>query len=222
MFEGPLDLLLYLIRKQNLNILTIPIAKITDQYMGYINNMQILNIDLAAEYLLMAAMLLAIKSRMLLPKPKVEIEEDETDPRNELIQKLIEYEKMKLAALNLDELPTANRDYMWLDVLINDTSKVLPSVVVSDLAKARKSLILKSIIEHKEHHMKKQELSVREYMSGILRLLSTAGETPFMQLFDPSLGISYIVVNFIAILELTKEGLISLAILNNDIIVSLI
>lgn len=222
MFEGPLDLLLYLIRKQNLNILAIPIAKITHQYMGYINNMQILNIDLAAEYLLMAAMLLAIKSRMLLPKPKIEVEEDQTDPRNELIQKLIEYEKIKLAAQNLDELPTSNRDYMWLDVLINDSSKILPVVVVNDLAKAWKSLILKSIIEHKEHHMKKQELSVREYMSNILRYLSTSGETTFMQLFDPNLGISYIVVNFIAILELTKEGLIGLSILNNDIMVSLI
>ena len=221
MFEGPLDLLLYLIRKQNLDILSIPITKITDQYMGYINEMQILNIDLASEYLLMAAMLLAIKSRMLLPKPKLEVEDVEIDPRNELIQKLLEYEKIKQVALELDQFPTANRDYMWVEALLNESSEMLPALVIDDLTKAWKSLMLRSIVNYKEHHIKRQELSIREYMSNILHTLSQNGETEFMALFDAKLGVSYIVVNFIAILELTKEGLIGIFTRNNNIIVSL-
>jgi segregation and condensation protein A len=222
MFEGPMDLLLYLIRKQNLDILSIPIAKITEQYMGYINEMQILNINLAAEYLLMAAMLLAIKSRMLLPRPNILLEEEDTDPRHELIQKLLEYEQIKLVAVELDRLPTANRDYMWLDVLLNDNSKLLPNVMVDDLTRAWKSLILKSITAHKEHHMKREELSIKEHMSSILRMLNETGIAKFMSLFKPSMGVSYIVVNFIAILELSKKGLISISTSENDIMVSLL
>lgn len=224
MFEGPLDLLLYLIRKQNLDILAIPIAKITDQYIAYINAMQVLNIDLAAEYLLMAAMLLEIKSRMLLPKLKhaEAIDDNEVDPRQELIAKLIEYEKIKLAAYKISELPTANRDYMWLDILVNDTYKEPPQVSLDDLKNVWHNILLKSLANHREHHIHRQELSVREHMTNIVRKLSELKQASFLALFNPSSGVAYVVVNFIAILELTKEGLIKLATDDNqEIIVSL-
>lgn len=221
MFEGPLDLLLYLIRKQNLDILTIPIAKITAQYVGYINAMQTLNIDLAAEYLLMAAMLLEIKSRMMLPKPKPEELEEAEDPRNELIQKLIEYEKIKLAAQNLTDLPQANRDYLWLDVLINNTLPLLPQVTTEDLQKAWHNVLIKSITQNKEHHINRQELSVREYMSNIVRQLQQIGDCTFSKLFDAKGGISHVVVNFIAILELGKEGIITMFMQDNEIMINL-
>ncbi|MFN7095040.1 MAG: segregation and condensation protein A [Burkholderiales bacterium] len=221
MFEGPLDLLLYLIRKQNLDILAIPIAKITDQYILYINAMQVLNINLAAEYLLMAAMLLEIKSRMLLPQPKrATVEEDiETDPRQELIQKLLEYEKIKLAAINLAKVPTVNRDYMWLDVLMNESEPLLAQLNPDELKKAWHTALLKSMVTHKEHHIKRQELSVREHMANLVRKLAQVHQASFLELFDHSQGIAHVVVNFIAILELAKEGLIQLTSKSNDEIV---
>jgi len=221
MFEGPLDLLLYLIRRQNLDILTIPIAKITTQYISYINTMQTLNIDLAAEYLLMAAMLLEIKSRMMLPRPKHEEVESEEDPRHELIQKLIEYEKIKHAAQSLADLPQANRDYFWLDVAINNSETVLPSVTLEDLQNAWHNVLLKSLAQNKKHHIKAQELSVREYMSNIIRSLQKSGQCTFFTLFDVDYGVSHVVVTFIAILELGKEGIIALYMQENEIIVSL-
>lgn len=221
MFEGPLDLLLYLIKRQNLDILTIPIAKITTQYISYINAMQTLNIDLAAEYLLMAAMLLEIKSRMMLPQQKNEEANSEEDPRHELIQKLIEYEKIKHVAQNLADLPQANRDYFWLNVVINDSLPIFPNVTLSDLQNAWHSVVLKNMTQNKQHHIKRQELSVREYMSNIIRSLQKTKQSTFFALFEADYGISHIVVNFIAILELGKEGVIILYMQENEIIVSL-
>lgn len=210
MFEGPLDLLLYLIRKQNLDILQIPIAKITDQYVAYINAMQVLNIELASEYLLMAAVLLEIKSRILLPRPQ-QINPDsneDDDPRNELIKRLIEYEKIKQAAQDLNQIPQALRDYLWVDVMHEEVDPEPPKLLPIDLQKAWHTLVLRSLKAQAEHHIKKQELSIREYMTQILRQLRTSGTTQFYDLFDPKAGISLLVVNFIAVLELGKEGMI--------------
>lgn len=213
MFEGPLDLLLYLIRKQNLDILQIPIAKITNQYVSYINAMQVLNIELASEYLLMAAVLLEIKSRILLPRPidvNADGDIDELDPRQELIQRLIEYEQIKQASQNLNEIPQALRDYLWVDVMIEESEPELPQIIPADLQKAWHTLLLRSIQAQNEHHIKKQELSVREQMSQILRILRDEGKTNFFNLFAVQLGVQHVVVNFIAILELGKEGMISI------------
>ena len=210
MFEGPLDLLLYLIRKQNLDILQIPIAAITNQYVAYIHAMQEINIELASEYLLMAAVLLEIKSRILLPKPKSEelgIDE-ELDPKQELIRRLVEYEQIKQAAYNLNEVPQALRDFMWLDIANDDFIIEPPQVKPEDLHKAWHTLLLRSLAAQTEHHIKKQELSVREHMSKILRLLRESGSCQFYNLFDVRVGIAYLVVNFVAGLELGKEGLI--------------
>lgn len=212
-FEGPLDLLLYLIRKQNLDILQIPIAKITEQYIHYINAMQVLNIELAGEYLLMAAVLLEIKSRVLLPRQVNEesiADEEGVDPRQELIQRLIEYEKIKQAGINLNALPQAMRDYLWVDVMIEESEPELPNILPADLQKAWHTLLLRSLKAHSEHHIKKQELSVREHMSQILRKLRESGRSDFFALFEVQLGVSHVVVNFIAILELGKEGMISI------------
>ena len=225
MFEGPLDLLLYLIRRQNLDILSIPIATITEQYIQYINAMQVLNIDLASEYLLMAAMLLEIKSRMLLPKKiskNINVTDAEQDPRKELIRRLIEYEQMKEAAIKLNQLPQANRDFLWLDVLIDSTNVIPPQIKSTDLHKAWHTILLRSIQARNEHHIKRQELSVREYMSHILKYLSTHIKSTFYALFNVEYGIAHIVVNFIAVLELTKDGLIELSQdTDNEIIVAL-
>lgn len=215
MFEGPLDLLLYLIRKQNLDILQIPIAKITDQYVRYINAMQVLNIELASEYLLMAAVLLEIKSRILLPKPPSSDgdnqDDNEDDPRQELIKRLIEYEKIKQASQNLNQIPQALRDYLWLDIMVEEPEAELPTLQPADLQKAWHTLILRSLKAQTEHHIKKQELSVREHMTQILRHLRECGISNFYSLFDTNAGISYLVVNFIAILELGKEGMVKIS-----------
>ena len=209
-FEGPLDLLLYLIRKQNLDILQIPIAKITEQYIYYINTMQVLNIELAGEYLLMAAVLLEIKSRVLLPRPMQteDTNDNELDPRQELIERLIEYEKIKQASINLNNCPQAIRDYLWIDVMIEESEPELPNILPKDLQKAWHTLLLRSMKAQNEHHIQKQELSVREHMSQILRTLKEMGSCDFYELFEVQLGVAHIVVNFVAILELSKEGLI--------------
>jgi segregation and condensation protein A len=213
MFEGPLDLLLYMIRKQNLDIREIPITKITDQYISYINAMQILNIELAGEYLLMAAMLLEIKSRMLLPPPaRTADDPDEAleDPRQELIRRLIEYEQIKIASAEINKIPQAERDYRWLEVFSEDTPLEPPQVTISQLQKAWHTLLIRSLGNQSQHHMKKQELSVREHMSQILRLLQQSGRSNFFTLFSIEMGTSHVVVNFIAILELGKEGMITI------------
>ena len=215
-FEGPLDLLLYLIRKQNLDILTIPIAKITDQYILYINSMKTMKMDLAAEYLLMAAMLMAIKSRMLLPKPeKVDDGDEVEDPRQELINRLLEYEKIKEGAEQIDSIPRVERDFLWLNVKIDEVSDIIPNVVVTDLVRAWQKLLQKATLPT-EHQIKRDELSVREYMANILRYLSKVTVASFEELFAGNYTLAVLVVNFIAILELTKEGLLAIETSDNS------
>ncbi len=197
-------------------------AKITDQYLAYINNMQILNLDLAAEYLLMAAMLIAIKSRMLLPKPEsIGTDEEETDPRLDLINRLLEYEKIKHKAELINDLPMADRDFVWLNVKIDECYTAVPELVMDDLLKAWRNLLLKTRVPE-QHHIKRAELSVREHMSNILRLLSKLKHTAFEALFELNCGVAVVVVNFIAILELTKEGMIAIHNENNCIMVKLL
>jgi len=205
-FEGPLDLLLYLIRKANVDILDIPMAKLTQQYMVYVEVMRKKNLELAAEYLVMAAMLMEIKSRMLLPRPK--IVEDELDPRAELVRRLLEYEHMKAAALKLDALPQLGRDFDTVEVWIEQTlAERLPQVSTDDLAAAWRTLLVRAkVMQH--HHITKDELSVREYMGIILRRLAGGQFAEFLSLFDPAKGVPVLVVNFLAVLELVRESLV--------------
>jgi len=207
-FEGPLDLLLYLIRKQNLNVLDIPMAPITSQYMAYIDAMRQERLELAAEYLLMAALLIEIKSRLLLPRPASMDEAEADDPRAELVRRLLEYEQMKLAGLALDKLPQAERDFAWLAVLVEQNAEQrLPEVSVIDLSQAWLAILSRA--ERQQHHqVTKDELSVREQMSWLLRRLEGHEFVEFGDCFLPGQGVAYLVVNFIAILELVKEGLL--------------
>ena len=209
-FEGPLDLLLYLIRKQNFNILDIPMAAVTRQYLSYVDEIRTRNLELAAEYLLMAAMLIEIKSRMLLPPKKTAEGQEPEDPRAELVRRLLEYEQIKLAALALDALPQAERDFAWLAVLVEQSAEArLPEVSPADLRQAWMAILARA--KHTRHHQVEQDsLSVREQMTRILRQLQGRGHVPFVELFELDINVSYVVVNFIAILELAKEGLISI------------
>lgn len=207
-FEGPLDLLLYLIRKQNLDILDIPIAAITEQYLGYIAQLDAEHFDLAAEYLLMAAVLIEIKSRLLLPQIKSEQEEDGLDPRAELAQRLLAYEQMRLAALQLDALPQAGRDFAWAVLHVDITVPcVPPQVDLGDLKQAW-LVILSRAKHHADHQVLQDALSVRAQMTHILRSLQTHSHCRFSSLFHEHCSIPLLVVNFIAVLELIKEGLI--------------
>jgi len=210
-FEGPLDLLLYLIRKQNLNVLDIPMAEITAQYMGYIDSMRAERLELAAEYLLMAALLIEIKSRLLLPRPPSDAEDEPDDPRAELVRRLLEYEQMKLAALELDKMPQADRDFAWLAVLLEQAAEErLPDIAAIDLRQAWLSILSRA--KHKRsHQVEKDELSVREQMSWILRYLDGRDYVAFEELFDLDKGVPHLVVNFIAVLELVKEGMIKVS-----------
>jgi segregation and condensation protein A len=206
-FEGPLDLLLYLIRKANLDVLDIPMAKLTLQYMEYVEVMRRKNLELAAEYLVMAAMLMEIKSRMLLPRPKAV--EDESDPRAELVRRLLEYERMKLAAQKLDMLPQEGRDYNRVEIWIDrDLSERFPDVNVDELAAAWRALVARAK-SMRHHHITRDELSVREHMTIILRKLSEGSFVEFTSLFDPTRGVPVLVVNFLAVLELVRERLIN-------------
>jgi len=209
-FEGPLDLLLYLIRKANLSILDIPMAPLTAQYLEYVEAMRARNLELAAEYLLMAAMLLEIKSRMLLPRPKKVEEEEAVDPRAELVRRLLEYEQMKAAAAKLDALPQAMRDYQWVSVWIADAAgERLPEVNLHDLQVAWLSLMKHAkVMQH--HKVRREELSVREHMSIVLRKLQAGVYLEFVELFDLTLGVAGLVVNFLAVLELVRERLIEI------------
>ncbi|WP_083338848.1 segregation and condensation protein A [Chromobacterium sphagni] len=210
-FEGPLDLLLYLIRKQNLDVLNIPMAAITVQYMSYIDVMQQGRLELAAEYLLMAALLIEIKSRLLLPRPQLDEDGEPDDPRAELVRRLLEYEQMKLAALELDRIPQADRDFAWLAVLVEQSAEQrLPDVSAGDLRQAWMA-ILSRAKHHRHHKVEKDELSVREQMSWILRYLDGREYVPFEELFDIAKGVAHLVVNFIAVLELVKEGLVKVS-----------
>lgn len=206
-FEGPLDLLLYLIRKHNLNILDIPMADLTRQYMAYVEKMQDIKLELAGDYLLMSAMLIEIKSRFLLPKP-ADVE-SEDDPRAELVRRLMEYEAIKLAAQKIDEMPKVGEDISVASAYYEKMSEVKPpEFSLDDLAEAWRNVLKRA--SHFQHHLVgKAELSVREHMSIILRRLKTDNLLEFSELFDVVQdGIAKLVVCFLAILELAREGLL--------------
>lgn len=208
-FEGPLDLLLYLIRKHNLDILDIPMAELTRQYMGYVEKMQAIKLELAADYLLMSAMLIEIKSRMLLPKP-TEVE-SEDDPRAELVRRLMEYEAIKLAAQKLDELPQVGVDLMVANAYFEKVVQLQAAQVSMDDLLAAWQNVLKRASHFAHHKVGKSELSVREHMSQILRKLKEQNMMEFSALFDIETdGIPKLVVNFLAILELAREGLVKI------------
>ncbi|HEX2584864.1 MAG TPA: ScpA family protein [Steroidobacteraceae bacterium] len=210
-FEGPLDLLLYLIRKQNLDILDIPIAEITRQYMGYIDVMQELQLELAGEYLLMAAMLAEIKSRMLLPRAKAEDGQEEEDPRAELVRRLQEYERFKKAADDIDHLKRVERDVLPALVELTERKvvKLQPEVTLDEMLKAFRDVVRRS--EHFiHHHVQREPLSQRQRMAEIISQLETAEFVEFIKLFRPDEGRMGVTVTFIAILELMKEGLLDI------------
>jgi segregation and condensation protein A len=209
-FEGPLDLLLYLIRKQNFNILDIPMAQVTLQYLSYVDQIRKHNLELAAEYLLMAAMLIEIKSRMLLPSTKRDANEEADDPRAALVRRLLEYEQIKLAAYDLNTIPQLGRDFLHAQVFIEQNTVLhWPHVEIADLQAAWADVIKRAkLIEH--HKISREELSVREHMSGILRRLQSSKFVEFSDLFDPAKGVPVLVVNFVALLELAKETLIEI------------
>jgi len=209
-FEGPLDLLLYLIRKQNLDVLDIAMAPLTRQYLEYVEIMRTRNLELAAEYLVMAAMLMAIKSRMLLPRPPA-AQDEEDDPRAELVRRLLEYERMKKAAHALDAMPQAGRDLVAVTVWIERTAvERLPDVAPQDLAEAWRGLLHRARLSA-HHRVSREELSVREHMSMILRRLREHRVLEFVELFDPSRGIAVLVVTLLALLELARENLVEIS-----------
>jgi segregation and condensation protein A len=209
-FEGPLDLLLYLIRRQNFNILDIPMAEVTRQYLGYIEQIRQRNLELAAEYLLMAAMLIEIKSRMLLPPtPSADGTEPE-DPRAELVRRLLEYEQIKLAARQLEALPQLGRDFWRAQVHIEQSlTPRWPEVCVDDLRAAWRDILRRARLAQR-HTITRETLSVRESMSAVLRALQGRRFVEFTELFDPARGVAVAVVTFVAMLELAKEHLIEL------------
>jgi segregation and condensation protein A len=209
-FEGPLDLLLYLIRKQNFNILDIPMAQVTLQYLEYVDQIRVHNLELAAEYLLMAAMLIEIKSRMLLPVRKADTGEEAGDPRAELVRRLLEYEQMKLAAYEINALPQLGRDYVRTQIYIEQSIVPRwPEVSAIDLQGAWADVLKRAKLTA-HHTISREELSVREHMTGILRRLQSAKFVEFADLFDPARGVPVLIVNFIALLELAKETLIEI------------
>jgi segregation and condensation protein A len=209
-FEGPLDLLLYLIRKQNFNILDIPMLSVTKQYLVYVEQIRNRNLELAAEYLLMAAMLIEIKSRMLLPPKKTAEGQEAEDPRAELVRRLIEYEQMKLAAARLNAIPQHGRDFLKAAVYIEQSLQPrFPDVSQADLAEAWRDILKRAkLVQH--HKISREELSVREHMSIVLKKLQGQRFVGFEDLFDPSSGAPVLVVTFIALLELAKETLIEI------------
>ena len=207
-FEGPLDLLLYLIRKQNFNILDIPMAAVTRQYLVYVDEIRVTNLELAAEYLLMAAMLIEIKSRMLLPPKKVAEGQEAEDPRAELVRRLLEYEQIKLAAHKLNEMPQFGRDFLRAQVYVEQSLQPrFPDVGVVDLQDAWRDIVKRArLVQH--HVISREELSVREHMSIVLRKLQGLKFLEFEDLFEAARGMPVLVVTFIALLELSKEGLL--------------
>ncbi|MDD3937063.1 ScpA family protein [Rhodoferax sp.] len=209
-FEGPLDLLLYLIRKQDFNILDIPMAGLTQQYLAYVDEIRHRNLELAAEYLLMAAMLIEIKSRMLLPPRQVANGQEAEDPRAELVRRLLEYEQMKLAAVQLNTLPQLGRDFLRAQVYIEQSLVPrFPEVSLGDLQEAWQSILKRAtLVQH--HRITREELSVREHMSMVLKKLQGQRFVEFETLFDPTKGVAVLVVTFIALLELAKETLIDI------------
>ena len=208
-FEGPLDLLLYLIRRQNLDILDIPIAEITRQYMEYILLMQELDLELAGEYLLMAAMLAEIKSRMLLPRPQLTEGREEEDPRAELVRRLQEYERFKRAAEDVDRLERLDRDVFQVSVEVVDRRvvKILPDVTLQEMLVAFKDVVQRAAM-FAHHQVRRDALSVRQRMSDVLSSLDSTGLVAFVALFTAEEGRMGVTVTFIALLELVREGLI--------------
>ena len=208
-FEGPLDLLIYLIRKNNIDVLDIPMANLTLQYIKYVEKMKVIKLELAADYLLMSAMLIEIKSRMLLPKPS--LDDSEEDPRAELVKKLIEYELMKDAAENLNQIPQVGKDIMVAQSYFERVTEIkYPDVSVNDLFEAWNN-VLKRAKQFEQHQISKSELSVREHMTIILRKLNDKDLMEFSSFFNYEVEpIPKLVVYFLAILELTKEGLIKI------------
>ena len=210
-FEGPLDFLLYLIRRQNIDVLNIPIAEVTKQYISYIELMQDLQLELAAEYLVMAALLAEIKSRMLLPRQPSGEDEEDDDPRATLIRKLQEYENIKKAAEEIDQLPREERDIFatFVDVSNVEVEKILPDVQIKEMLLAFQD-VLKRAKQLSHHQISREPLSVRERMSTILENLKGQNNLLFSQLFIKTEGKHGVVVAFLAILELSKEGLIEI------------
>ena len=209
-FEGPMDLLLYLIRKQNFNILDIPMAGLTRQYLAYVDEIRTRNLELAAEYLLMAAMLIEIKSRMLLPPRKTAEGEEAEDPRAELVRRLFEYEQAKMQAAALSALPLYGRDFWKAQVHIEQSLKPrFPDVNVVDLREAWADILKRArLVQH--HKITREELSVREHMSIVLRKLQGRQFVEFEDMFDTARGTPVMVVTFLAMLELAKEMLIEI------------
>jgi len=209
-FEGPLDLLLYLIRRQNFNILDIPMAGVTRQYLAYVDEIRGRNLELAAEYLLMAAMLIEIKSRMLLPPRKVAGGEEAEDPRAELVRRLLEYERIKLAAAALQTAPVLGRDFLRVQIAVEQSLQPrFPDVELTDLQEAWRDILRRAkLVQH--HHISREQLSVREHMGIVLRHLRGQRFVEFEKLFDPGQGSQVLVVTFIALLELAKENLIDI------------
>jgi len=208
-FEGPLDLLLYLIRKENLDILDIPMAPLTRQYLEYVEAMRTTNLELAADYLVMAAMLMEIKSRLLLPRPPA-AEQMEDDPRAELVRRLLEYERIKQAAQQLEQLPQLGRDVLAVSVWVERTvGERLPDVNAQDLAEAWRALLHRARLSA-HHHVSREQLSVREHMSAVLRRLQDRRVLEFGELFDPARGVAVLVVTLLAVLELARESLLEI------------
>lgn len=208
-FEGPLDLLLYLIRKQNLDILEVNVSEITAQYMGYIDMMNFMQLEMAGEYLVMAAMLAEIKSRMLLPRNKNVEDDEEDDPRAELIRRLQEYERFKQAALNIEEMPRMERDNFKANVAAPERieERIHPDVDIKELMLAMGSVMRRAQM-FERHEVAKETLSTRERMSNILARLKGEAFVNFADLFTPEEGRLGVVVSFLAILELIKESLL--------------
>jgi len=207
-FEGPLDLLLYLIRKQNFNILDIPMASVTRQYLAYVEQIRKTNLELASDYLLMAAMLIEIKSRMLLPPKKSLDGAEPEDPRAELVRRLIEYEQMKLAAARIDALPLLGRDFLRAQVVIEQSIAPRFPDVDADELRAAWADILKRAKLTQHHRITREQLSVREHMGIVLRALQGRRFAMFEDLFDVTRGPQVLVVTFIALLELAREHLL--------------
>jgi len=209
-FEGPLDLLLYLIRRQNLDILDIDVSDITEQYMQYVELMDALQFELAAEYLLMAAMLAEIKSRMLLPRQAVD-EEDEEDPRAQLIRRLQEYERFKKAAEDIDDLPRVDRDVFLTSAALPEIERVRPEpeVGLQEILLAFAEVMARANM-FESHHIQREALSTRERMSQVLERLSGESFMPFVSLFKAEEGRMGVVVTFLAIMELIKESLVEI------------
>jgi len=210
-FEGPLDLLLYLIRKQNVNVLDIPMAELTRQYLGYVEMMRRTQLELAAEYLLMAAVLIEIKSRLLLPKPPALPGAEPEDPRAELVRRLLEYERMKAGAREIEALPLAERDFALVRVWIDRIATTrLPEVRPDDLKAAWAGLVARARA-NRHHLVTREQLSVRSQMIRLLKLLEPGRFVEFTALFEADIDVPRLVVTFLAILELAREQLIDVA-----------